>query len=177
MTLLRESDAALIGGGDAVFSPDRLYRYSLTRQWSLARPMTLIMLNPALADAQRDDATIRRCLAFARRERCGSLEVVNLFALRSKDPAALRSHPEPVGEDNDVFIAAACPPGRLVVAAWGVHGAMFGRAAEVAAMLAARGVPLLCLGVTADGAPRHPLYVRGDQRLEPWPTWRAVTAP
>jgi len=31
-----------------------------------------------------------------------------------------------------------------------------------------------CLGTTANGAPRHPLYVRGDQALEPWSPWRGA---
>jgi len=29
---------------------------------------------------------------------------------------------------------------------------------------------LWCLGTTADGSPRHPLYVRGDAPLIPWGT-------
>jgi hypothetical protein len=40
------------------------------------------------------------------------------------------------------------------------------RAAAIRELLA--DVPLMCLGVTASGAPRHPLYVRADAPLVPW---------
>lgn len=36
-------------------------------------------------------------------------------------------------------------------------------------MLRGLGVELLCLGMTKDGSPRHPLYVPADQVLSPWP--------
>src|SRR5438105_250311 len=76
--------------GSAWFSPDKQYRYLLTRSWDhIPQAMTWIMLNPSTADAFRDDPTIRRCISFARREGCGSIRVVNLFALRATDPRDL----------------------------------------------------------------------------------------
>lgn len=49
----------------------------------------------------------------------------------------------------------------IIVAAWGVHGGLLGRAEAVVRMLHARGQKLHCLGETKDGHPRHPLYVPG----------------
>jgi hypothetical protein len=40
---------------------------------------------------------------------------------------------------------------------------------NVSALIRAAGARMLCLGTTKAGAPRHPLYVRGDTPLEPWP--------
>jgi hypothetical protein len=77
------------------------------------------MLNPSTADATEDDPTIRRCVGFARRERCGVLEVVNLFAFRATNPQALRSAPDPVGPANDRFIEKAVERADLIVVAWG----------------------------------------------------------
>lgn len=167
-TLIREEHADLIGHSEAVFSPDRAYRYLLIRRWALGGPtMTMIMLNPSTADAHADDPTIRRCVSLARREGCAALEVVNLFALRSPYPKALLASADPVGPRNDEFIAGHCLPGRLVVAAWGARGDLMGRDALVTASLAARGVDLHCLGLTHGGKPRHPLYIPGVQPLVP----------
>ena len=58
--------------GAAVISPCGAYRYLLTRQIGAgAKVATFIMLNPSTADAERDDATIRKCVGFARRWGCG----------------------------------------------------------------------------------------------------------
>jgi hypothetical protein len=98
-TLIREEHADLIGHSEAVFSPDRAYRYLLIRRWALGGPtMTMIMLNPSTADAHADDPTIRRCVSLARREGCAALEVVNLFALRSPYPKALLAAADPAGQ-------------------------------------------------------------------------------
>jgi hypothetical protein len=166
VSLISEIDDALISGGSAWFSDDRAYRYLLTRTWGTAPLMTWIMLNPSTADAAADDPTIRRCRNFARREGCGGIQVVNLFALRSTDPLLLRGHSDPVGPSNDEAIGAFATG--LVVAAWGAGGSLNGRSRAVGALLAAAGVRLLCLGVTARGEPRHPLYARSDAPLIPW---------
>jgi hypothetical protein len=34
--------------------------------------------------------------------------------------------------------------------------------------LRTRGIPMFCLGKTATGRPRHPLYLRSDTPLEPF---------
>ena len=167
--LVTETDGSLIAGlAGAVFSPERAHRYVLTRTWDTALPaMTWVMLNPSTADAMTDDPTIRRCKAFARREGCGGISVVNLFGLRATDPRDLTDARDPVGPANDRFIDMHAQAS-LVVAAWGAGGTLHGRAREVGQRLTAAGVPLKCLGVTRDGHPRHPLYVRSDAPLIPW---------
>ena len=78
------------GLGVACFTEDRAIRWWLQRVWDpTARDMVWIMLNPSLADESRDDATIRRCTGYARREGCGSITVVNLFPVISTDPHLL----------------------------------------------------------------------------------------
>ena len=93
---------------------------------------------------------------------CGSLGIVNLFALRSVDPDALREAADPVGDECDAWIGAHCENADLVVAAWGVHERYLGRDRKVVALLRDMGKPLACLGLTRRGAPRHPLYLRKD---------------
>ena len=139
--------------------------------------MPWICLNPSTADAVTDDPSIRRMRGFAKREGCGGICVLNLYAVRSPDPSVLRHHgrfhpdlPDPVGPDNDKWLSilADWALGEVpVVAAWGANPIAVSRATAVMKLLA--GVPLACLGVTATGAPRHPLYVRADAPLIPWP--------
>lgn len=147
----------------ATFDPTRTYRYKLERRWGDAAPAVFVMLNPGSADANLDDPTVRRCVAFARHEGCGGLVVVNLFALRVTDPKALRSHADPVGPLNDAFLREARSQGSPVIAAWGAHGSLHGRDEAVARLLA--GCDVQCLGVTKDGHPCHPLYLPGDAPL------------
>jgi hypothetical protein len=152
----------------AVISPCGTYRYQLVRRWGQSASAVFIMLNPSTADAVQDDPTIRRCVGFAKREACGGIIVVNLFGLRSPDPAALIRHADPVGPANDTHILASVGSGAsVVIAAWGAHSFAAERAHKVHALLTAQRVKLLCLGLTQEGYPRHPLYVRRDAPLIP----------
>jgi hypothetical protein len=163
-----------LGTDVAMFSPDRTYRYLLTRTWGNGSVVAWVMLNPSTADAFTDDPTIRRCRAFTRRflPDAGGLTVVNLYALCATDPAALLNHPDPVGPDADEYLTAPARTGSalatLFIAAWGTGGARNGRGDHAARLLREVGVDLMCLGVTKDGHPRHPLYVRGDAPLVPY---------
>lgn len=158
--------------GSASLSDDGHYRYSLTRRWAPG-PATavFVMLNPSTADADRDDPTIRRCAGFARREGASGLSVVNLYAFRATSPADLWAVPDPVGPENDAVLAAtlrkAADHGWPVIAAWGAHARpdRVGRVADLSAVCGSR---LLALGVTRDGSPRHPLYLRKDSPLTVW---------
>ncbi len=155
----------------ASFSEDRRYRYTLHIIWdSSAPPMTWVMLNPSTADEVQDDTTIRRCQRFARREGCGGVVILNLFALRSTDPDGLLDVDDPHGPINDSIVGMmtldAKAKGWPVVAAWGAWPHV--ERSHVYAPLANGARDLLCLGTTKGGAPRHPLYVAGAQPLEPW---------
>src|SRR5436309_12719716 len=144
----------------AGFSRCGRYRYWLTRTWDDARPAVCwLMLNPSTADAARDDPTIRRCMGLARRWGHGGIVVVNLFAWRATDPAELARAADPVGPDNDTVLRTRAARLRLI-AAWGCKGSLLGRADAGLRLLKGRRVE--CLGVTAAGQPRHPLYVPGD---------------
>jgi len=146
----------------AVFSPERLYRYSLTRRWADGPIMNVIGLNPSTADETTDDPTIRRCIALARRNGYGALIMTNLFAFRATSPTEMKQALEPIGIDNDPAIYAATQyASGMVVAAWGTQGAHVNRGRRVLELLryTADVYPLWCLGVTRDGHPKHPLYL------------------
>lgn len=157
----------------AALSADLTYRYGLWRRWG-DRPGTLtwVMLNPSTANADLDDPTIRRCRAFTAREGFDGMNVVNLYALRATDPRALSAHPDPVGPENDAWLAGRLAAARSgatkIVCAWGA-GAQTWRANAFRIKASAEGAPLWCLGKTKDGHPRHPLYLKADAPLEVWP--------
>src|SRR5262245_45087455 len=107
---------------DAVISDCGRYRYLLRRTWHHLWPRALfIMLNPSTADAEIDDPTIRSCIRLSKAEQYGSIEVVNLFALRATDPAALEGADDPIGPGNDDAIGRAIGRCDLAICAWGAH--------------------------------------------------------
>ncbi|PPB82564.1 hypothetical protein LV82_00502 [Albidovulum inexpectatum] len=145
---------------EALYSPCGTWRYRLTRRWGAGRLVTFILLNPSTATERADDPTLARCVSRARALEAGGVCVVNLFALRATDPRALRQHPDPIGPKTDGVLLRAARQAGMLICGWGNHGALRGRDAQVRSMLQAIGVPLFHLGLTANGQPRHPLYVR-----------------
>lgn len=144
----------------AVLSEDGFYRYFLSRQWGHdGKRVAFIGLNPSVADAENDDPTIRRCVGFAKMWGGTSLWMVNLFAYRSTKPDFLRIVPDPVGPENDAWLERVILSADLVVAAWGNHGKLLGRGAEVENCYRDR---LHRLAVTKLGMPKHPLYLSSD---------------
>ncbi len=157
---------------DALISLDGKYRYRLSREWdAAANKMTFVMLNPSTADATLDDPTIRRCIGFARRDGFGGIHVVNLYAFRATDPKDMKRATDPVGPDNDAMLrfafAMAADQGAPVIAAWGAQADPH-RVLEVRSLMGDADV--YSLGVTKGGHPKHPLYLRADQRFERWPS-------
>ncbi|MEX2217960.1 MAG: DUF1643 domain-containing protein [Phycisphaerales bacterium] len=149
----------------ALLSPCGRYRYRLSRRWAQGPSALWIMLNPSTADDRRDDPTIRRCIGFSRAWGFGAMEVVNLFALRTPHTRTLAAAAHPVGADNDRHICDASSQATLIIAAWGAWAAARGRDHEVLGLLHQ---PLWCLGRTASGSPRHPLYLPRRSRRRPF---------
>lgn len=157
----------------AVISSCGAYRYHLTRRWRDGPLLTFVMLNPSIADAEIDDPTIRRCMHFARREDAAGIDVVNLLAFRATRPEVMMHAVDPSGPENFSVLAAVARDAKNnrkpIICAWGAHWMADEPARQAVALFQSLGVELKCLGKTQDGAPRHPLYVRNDQPLEPYP--------
>lgn len=166
------------------------YRWELRRRWSDGGTVCWVMLNPSTADATRDDPTLRRCIHFSRSWGYGALVVVNLYPFRSSSPAACRAwslawHRREESDravrdamrENVELVAATAKAAAIVVAAWGAAPWSWQWAEHVAAAItggAGPRVSLHCIGVTADGSPKHPLArgshrVPDDQRPVRWP--------
>jgi len=151
----------------ARFSRCRRFRTALGRIWDPSLPtIGFVGLNPSTADARVDDPTLRRCVGFARRMGGGSLVLVNLFAYRATRPAELWAVGAPVGPSTDRVLREELRLCRTVVLCWGAVPAQAKpRVARVLGMLRRLDVPLVHLGTTKAGHPRHPLYTRADAPL------------
>jgi len=159
----------------AILSPCGLYRYRLERSLGglLAGPtVAWIMVNPSTADAETDDATIRKVIGFSKRMGAGHVVVGNLFAFRATDIRALRTAADPVGPDGRDHVRVIMRGAATVIVAWGpcakLPAQLRGRWAEVAKDAKDRGIPLMCLGTAQDGHPLHPLMLGYDRPLVPW---------
>lgn len=166
-------------GGTAVYSLDGVYRYLLVRRLSekakagrfpdylhRRKRIGFRMLNPSTASAFKNDPTITRVVNFAIREGAEELWVTNMGALRSTEPAALLTHPDPVGPLNDRFLSYQMKVCTQIVCGWGAHK-------WAAQQVVKPNKKFYCLGVTKWGAPRHPLYLGNNAELVPWPVKRS----
>lgn len=145
--------------GRADFSECGRYRYSLSRLWDSTKGAVLfVMLNPSTADAEVLDPTVRRCLGYAVDWGFGELLVANLFALRSTDPKALYEADDPIGAENDQYIAEMNERADLTVIAWGNYGALLKRSDAVLQVLE----DPCYLKMNKSGHPSHPLYLSKD---------------
>ena len=147
------------------------YRYALHRWWGRGDfRLAFIMLNPSTADAELDDPTIRRCMGFARTLGYDGIRVFNLYAYRATKPADLWKADEPTGgERNDDLLRELLRQAKYqtVIAAWGANA----KADRVAQVMSWKGSEYVqALGLTKDGAPRHPLYLRSDAQMLPFQT-------
>ena len=136
------------------------YRYLLWREWNnYNKTVSFIMLNPSRADAQTNDPTITRCINFAKLWGYGRLEVVNLFAYRTPHPSLLKQAAEAIGRDNDRYILESVEKSDRVILAWGNHG-LWRKQDLYTLDLLKKYTNLYSLGITKQGCPRHPLYLR-----------------
>jgi len=156
-------------GCPAVWSPCKRYRYTLWRTWTNEHKpsyVQFVCLNPSTADEANDDPTVRRCVQFAKDWGYGAFCMTNLFAFRATDPADMKAAVDPVGDDNDYWLAKVATDAGAVVAAWGEHGAFLNRERAVRLLL----TNLKCLKTNASGQPAHPLYLSKSLVLKPLKT-------
>lgn len=160
----------------AIISPCGKYRYTLLRAWNeleAPRRVLWIMLNPSTADADEDDQTIRKCMAFSKRWGYDGLMVGNLYAWRSTSPAELLAAgrtQDIVGPEADRYLAEMLQSAELVICAWGGN-AQPDRVADVRALVAqhARSAPcFLELTTGTPPQPKHPLYLPGGLAPQPF---------
>lgn len=147
----------------AILSVDRKHRYALWRKWDENKPYVLFIgLNPSKADENNDDPTLRRCIGFAKAWGYGGVCMANLFSLRATDPRDMKNSPYPVRKENQKYLQQLANNAGLIICAWGTHGSYLD--ADKQFMKHLKAYSLKCLGITKEGHPKHPLYIKSDQQ-------------
>ena len=156
------------------FSPCRRYRYTLLHGATEISESTLcwIGLNPSTADEQQLDPTLRRVKAFTEREGYKSFAMLNVWPFRATDPKDMQAHYASTDLEiirttsflnaSHIRSAIRATGHRKVVCAWGVHAPLM--PLSLGFLWSGEFHPL-CLGTTAAGHPRHPLYIAGETPL------------
>jgi hypothetical protein len=146
---------------DAIIDESEKYRYVLERRWGTTSDnvINFVLLNPSTADASQDDPTVKACIQFAKNLGFNGLLITNLFAFRATDPIKMKSCKYPHGSKNDRYIEDAAKKSKMIIVAWGNHGTHCDRDKEVIKLLSPI-KNLFCLGITASGNPKHPLYIK-----------------
>ena len=153
----------------AVFSACRRWRYLLWRRWDGKKPLAnFLMLNPSTADEFQLDPSCTRARNNAERWGFGGVLITNIFAWRATDPKEMRLVRDPVGRGNDRAILKAAREAKLVVCAWGNHGAHLNRAEQVVERLEKEKILLHVLRMNGAGHPAHPLYLPGALKPTAW---------
>ncbi len=124
-----------------------------------------IKLNPSTADGYQDDATIRRCISYAKQWGYGSLHVVNLFAYRATDPQDLLEVLDPIGPENFYHISKTTAACQCIIFAWGNNANHIMTDKFIKYVI---GNNINHLGLTKQGHPKHPLYLKKDLQPIPW---------
>ncbi|WP_397543062.1 DUF1643 domain-containing protein [Roseovarius salis] len=161
--------------GDARYSHCGRYRQLLERDWTpqgeTPRTLMFVGLNPSVAGATHQDPTCARETDRARRLGYTRYLKGNILDWRATSP-------RDIPHDPDI----ACSPGNLpallemanqseaIVLAYGrVHKRYAAIVDRMLKALRETGRPLVCLGLNKDGSPKHPLYIRNDAPLVPFP--------
>ena len=154
------------------------YRQFLGRHWDHNLPyMGLVMLNPSVANGDKDDPTIRRCIDFAQRLGFGGIEVYNIYDFIATDQDDLMRAKRKVSTSGNVMIGSMGFSEKwfdTVVFACGKpkKGDHKARITEVYDIVKEQGFKVKCLGITKEGYPRHPLYLKKETQLKVWkPIW------
>lgn len=168
---------------------DRVARLRLDRWWDAPialdadgrpadlryQPLVVIAINPSVACSEFDDNTSANVIEFARRAGANGAVMVNVTPEITTDPKGLGSRLMPDGTDELQWAAIADALALRavhVVAAWGKAQRRLAswndRVAKIRKLAEAANCELMCLGMNADGSPRHPSRLAYDTPIVPW---------
>lgn len=157
----------------AIISDCGRYRYRLEREGRGLGSTAVIMVNPSTADAEQDDATIRKLRGFGDRNQWGRIVVGNLFAYRATDVRDLRKVADPIGPLNNHYLNVILGQADRIIFAWGPvtkqPKVLRRRWQHVDWMARSLGHRPLSIGAPAKcGHPRHPLMLAYAEIMQPW---------
>lgn len=156
----------------AIISDCGKYRYRLERTVGWTGPVYAFFgINPSTADAHLDDATVRKWIGFTKLWGGSRFIVGNVFAYRATEVAELASVENPTGPENVESLSAIMHEANVLVPCWGnstkVPKHLRGEFEAILLRLVESGKPVMHLGLTKGGDPKHPLMLSYDTPLMP----------
>lgn len=147
----------------ATFSPDRTHRYILWRRWNREKPMAaFIGLNPSRANEIKLDPTITRIVNSAKSHGFGGIYMFNLFSQVTPYPSELDFAQDQITMADRYFDTLRSMLNEnkdmIVVLCWGAFKQAKERGQKIMQMFPDAYV----FGMTKNGDPMHPLYLRSD---------------
>tara|TARA_B100000212_G_scaffold144551_1_gene108697 strand:- start:524 stop:1048 length:525 start_codon:yes stop_codon:yes gene_type:complete len=159
----------------------RQYRWILEFQISNNhKEVIFIGLNPSLSDNKFIDNTTKKIIKISSFHKYGKIKIINLFALISKNPENLKTHKDPIGFYNDLYIKSSLRywSGNIdcdLWLGWGNKGILFSRNEQVLKILAKyknfkkqqflNSYEPLIIRKTKSNNPIHPLYCLDNSKL------------
>lgn len=129
-------------------------------------------INPSTADEMIDDNTIKRLKAIAAENGASKLIVGNVFAFRATDVRALRTANDPMGVDNPKHIEKMIKEADILVPFWGsrkkLSVKLYHHLDDLLRQLLGSGKPIMSLGLTDSGDPRHTQGCSAGTPLTVW---------
>lgn len=156
----------------AVISDCGLYRYRLDRDvQAQGKVFAFFGVNPSTADADLDDATVRKWRGFTLRNGGRKFIVGNVFSFRATDVRDLVNDQVDCGLTHWAHIRQIVSEADILVPCWGNRSKLppgkAKRPEVLMQLLLASGKPVMCFGRTNSGDPKHPLMLGYDTQLIP----------
>lgn len=150
----------------AIVSPCEQYRYRLERTVAMEGPVYAFFgINPSTADASVDDATVRKWIGFTKKWGGSRLIVGNVSPLRATDVRELKTRlisTQAYG-DNLTALRRIIAEADVLVPCWGDRGkaprVIHNDIDQLMATIKTSTKPVMHLGLTKGGDPRHPLML------------------
>jgi hypothetical protein len=155
----------------AILSDCGLYRWRLDRFIGGGGAVYGICgVNPSTADAETNDATIRKDIGFCSRWGATRFVKMNVFGYRATDVRQLARVDDPYGSELDFYndrIIAECD---ILIPCWGnrskVPQHLRGAMVRMKERMRDSGKPVMTFGFTKSGDPMHPLMLGYDTILK-----------
>ncbi|MBS3912760.1 MAG: DUF1643 domain-containing protein [Hydrogenophaga sp.] len=150
------------------------YRYRLERDVALTGPVYAFFgINPSIADAIRDDPTVRKWIGFARVWGASRFIVGNVSPLRATAVRLLKTQPveDHAYQANQAALRQIILDADFLVPCWGdrykVPRVVHAEIDELLSLIKRSEKPVMHLGLTKGGDPKHPLMLAYDTPLTP----------
>lgn len=162
---------------NAIISPCGKYRYRLDRQVQPeGKVFAYFGINPSTADANLDDATVRKWRGFTQRNEGSRFIVGNIFSYRATDVRELgkiaAEDIKYIYNDNLHYIREIIGDADVLIPCWGsknklpkdLHQYIY----KFAEFLDKFNKPMYTFGFTNSGDPKHPLMLGYETPLLEW---------